>query len=102
MKKFGLYFAIGAAILIIGLVLQWYPNSIINGLEEQLKDTGLSSDERNKIQGALNSWKVHAITVFQPLSSILFVVGIIIIVYSVISGVFSVATSYKLVKTTER
>ena len=102
MKKFGLYFAIGAAILIVGLVLQWYPNSIIDGLEERLNDQTLPQDERNKLQGALNSWKIHSITTFQPLSSILFAVGIIIIIYSVISATFSIASSYRIVKAKEK
>lgn len=99
MKKFGIYFAIGSAILIVGLALQWYPNGIINGLKEGLKDTDLAIDEKNRMEGALNAWKIHTITTFQPLSSVLFAVGIIIIIYSVISEVFSVVTSYKIVKT---
>jgi len=99
MKKFGIYFAIGAAILIVGLALRYYPNGIIDGLEESLNDPNLSPDERNKIEGALNSWKVHQVTTFQPLSSILYAIGIIIIVYSVISAVFRLVTSYKIVKT---
>jgi hypothetical protein len=100
-KRFTFLFAVGAAILILGLVLQWYPISVVGGLEEKLKETGLSTDERNKFQGALDSWEVLQITTFQPLSSVLFAVGIIIIVYSVISGVFSIASSYKVVKKSE-
>ena len=98
MKRFAIYFAVGSAILIIGLALQYYPNGIINGLEERLKETNLPIDERDELQGALSSWKVHSITTFQPLSSILFAVGIIVIVYAVTVAVFSLATSYKLVK----
>lgn len=99
MKRFPVLFSIGATILILGLVLQWYPTSVIEGLKETLKEGNLSEDERSKLQGALNSWKVHNITTFQPLSSILLAVGIIIIVYAIISKIFQVASTYKIVKT---
>jgi hypothetical protein len=97
-----IFFAIGAAIPVIGLVLQWYPNSVIGGIQQTLSQGGLSADETNKLQGSLDSWKVWQITTFQPLSSILIAVGIIILVYSIIASVFSLASSYKVVKKTEK
>jgi len=99
-KRFTVLFSVGAIILIIGFMLQWYPSSVIGGLEERLSQSGLSQDERDKLQGALNSWRVWQITTFQPLSSVLLAVGIIILVYSVISAVFSIASGYRIVKTT--
>jgi hypothetical protein len=102
MKRFTVLFSVGAIILILGFLFQWYPSSVIGGLQERLKETGLSADERNKLEGALNSWKVWQITTFQPLSSILLAVGIIIIVYSIISAIFSIASSYKIVRTPEK
>jgi uncharacterized membrane protein YtjA (UPF0391 family) len=101
-SRFKILFAIGAVILVIGLVLQWYPTSIIEGLQERLKQTGLAQDERDKLQGSLNSWKIWQITTFQPLSSLLFAIGIIILVYSVIYGIFSITSSYKIVKKQEK
>ena len=94
-------FLAGAVILIIGLILQWYPTSIIGGMQERLKQSDVSTDERSKLVGALASWSIWQITLFQPLSSLLFAVGIIIMVYAVISGIFSVASSYKVVKKQE-
>ncbi len=101
-NRFKIYFTIGAVILVVGLIVQWYPASIIGGLEERLSQTNLTQDERNKLQGALNSWRIWQITTFQPLSSLLFAIGIIILVYSIIHGIFSIATSYKIVKNTEQ
>jgi len=97
-NRFKIFFAIGAVILIVGLVVQWYPTSIIDGLKERLNQTNISADEINKIQGELSSWDIWQITTFQPLSSLLFAVGIIILVYSVIQGIFSITSSYKVVK----
>lgn len=100
-KRFYVLFLVGAAILIIGLILQWYPTSIISAMQERLKQADVTADERAKLQGAIASWNIWQITTFQPLSSLLFAVGIIIMVYAVISGIFSVASSYKVVKKQE-
>jgi hypothetical protein len=97
-SRFKIFFAIGAVILVVGLVVQWYPTSIIDGMKERLKQTDVTADERGKLTGALASWSVWQITTFQPLSSLLFAVGIIILIYSVIHGIFSIASSYRVVK----
>jgi hypothetical protein len=104
-SHFKIFFAIGAAILVIGLVLQWYPTAVINGVNTRLSQLPMNStnqDEINKLQGQKASWDVWQITTFQPLSSILIAVGIIILVYSIIASVFSLASSYKVVKKTEK
>jgi ABC-type phosphate transport system permease subunit len=101
-NRFKILFAIGAVILVIGLVVRWYPSSIIEGLQTRLGQTGLAQDERDKLQGTLNSWQIWQITTFQPLSSLLFAVGIIILVYSVIYGIFTITSTYKIVKKQEK
>jgi hypothetical protein len=70
-------------------------------LEERLKATNLTTDERAKLQGALASWNVWEITTFQPMSSVLFAAGIMIMVYAVVSGIFTVTQSYRVVKKAE-
>jgi len=100
-KRFTVLFSAGVVILIIGLLLQWYPSSVVSGLEERLSHTDLSIDEQNKLEGELNSWQIWQITTFNPLSSILIAAGIIMVVYSVISTTFSIATSYKVVRKAE-
>jgi hypothetical protein len=85
----------------MGLVLQWYPTSIVDGMKERLKQTDVTADERNKLTGTLASWSIYQITLFQPLSSLFFAVGLIILVYSIIHGIFSIASSYKVVKKEE-
>jgi hypothetical protein len=101
-NRFKILFAIGTAILIAGLIVNWYPTSIINGMKERLKQTDVSTDERDKLEGALASWDIWQITLFQPLSSLLLAVGIITMVYSVIYGIFSIVSSYKVVKKEEK
>jgi len=101
-NRFKILFAIGAAILIVGLIVQWYPTSIISGMQERLRQSDVSQDERGKLTGSLASWNIWQITLFQPLSSLLFAVGIIILVYSIIYGIFSIASSYRVVKKEEK
>jgi hypothetical protein len=95
-------FAAGAVILVVGLVLSWYPSSVIGGLETRLNQSGLSQNEINTDQGALNSWQIWQITTFQPLSNVFITIGLIVMVYSVIAGIFSIASSRKVVKKTEK
>jgi hypothetical protein len=95
-------FAIGAVILVGGFLMSWYPSSVIGGLQTRLSQSGLSTNEISADQGALNSWQIWQITTFQPLSNIFVAVGIIIMVYSVIFGVFSIASSRRVVKKTEK
>ena len=97
-NRFTILFAIGAIILIVGLILSWYPNSVISGMKETLRQ-GLPQDEQNKYNGALSSWSIWQITVFQPASSLLTVIGAIIMVYAIVSKIFSLASSNNIEKT---
>jgi hypothetical protein len=101
-SNFKLLFAVGAVILVVGFLLSWYPSSVIGGLQTRLSQSGLSTNEYNTDQGALNSWQIWQITTFQPISYIFIAVGIIIMVYSVIAEIFSIATSRRVVKKTDK
>ena len=97
-RRFKLWFAIGAVILVVGFVLQWYPASVVGGLEERMSESDLSLDEFSKLEGARNSWRVWQITTFQPVSNVLIAVGIILLVYSVTHRIFSIVSSYKMTR----
>jgi len=88
------WFLIGAIVLLLGLVFQWYPASFISGMRERLTQPNLTTDERTAIQGNLNSWVIWQVGTFQPLSLTLFTAGILILVYSVLTALFSIASSY--------
>ena len=87
-KRFIALFAVGAIILVVGLILQWYPDSVIGERREQLKGS-LSTEERNKLQGALDSLIQWDMNTFEPLSDITLAIGFILIacaaIYSAIS-----------------
>jgi hypothetical protein len=91
---FKIWFAIGATVLLIGLALQWYPSSIIHGFNEQLALSNMSPYDINATRENLNSWKIMQAFVFQPTSIGFFTGGILILIYSVLSTVFSIASAY--------
>jgi hypothetical protein len=94
LTSFKVWFAVGAAVLLIGLALQWYPTSVIRGMRERLTQSDITPEERTEIQYDLNPWEINQITMFQPLSLAFFTGGILILVYAVLSAIFSIASIY--------
>ena len=91
---FKIWFAIGATVLLIGLALQWYPAAIIHGYNEQLALSNMSPYDVNATKENLNTWRTMQAFVFQPTSIGFFTAGILILMYSVLSTVFSIASAY--------
>lgn len=102
LRTFKKWFAIGAAVLLVGLALQWFPNSVVNGINERLTQTNLTAEQTNNLQDQLNSWNVWQASVFQPLSIFFFTAGIIMLIYSILSALFSIASSYTTAKKEEK
>lgn len=98
-NQFTILFAIGAVILVLGLFFSWYPNSVISGMNEIKQQGGLSPTEQNKYDEALGSLNIWQITVFNPASSVLSVIGLIIIVYAVIQKIFALSSNNNIDKT---
>jgi len=94
LTSFKVWFAVGAAVLLIGLALQWYPTSVIRGMRERLTQSDITPEERTQIQYDLDPWEINQITMFQPLSLAFFTGGILILVYAVLSAIFSIASIY--------
>ncbi len=88
---FPLIFAIGAIILVVGLVFSYYPNSVIAGLQGRLYSG--TEQEQWMYQGSLNWWQIEQLTVYQPISYLLIISGVIVMIYSVLSKIFSIASS---------
>jgi hypothetical protein len=77
--------AAGAVILVVGFLFQWYPINHINGLKTSLKQPNLMIEEIWKLQGSFDWWSTQQITVFQPVSLLLYALGGILLVYSMIN-----------------
>jgi hypothetical protein len=87
---------------LIGLVLQRYPASVIGGMRERLTQSDVTPDEKTAIQEDLDSWRIQQITLLQP-ASLWFVTGsILILIYPILSSLFSLASDYLVAKRTEK
>jgi hypothetical protein len=97
-QTYKLWFLIGATVLLIGLVLQWYPTAFINGATDRLARSNLTTDQRTAIQDDINTWTIWQDSTFQPLSLIFFTAGILILIYSILSALYSLASDYLISK----
>jgi hypothetical protein len=101
LQSFKILFAIGATVLLIGLVFQWYPASVIGGMRERLTQSSVTTEERTSIQDSLDYWNIQQIMLLQPASLVFTAVGILILIYSVLSTLLSIASGYTAAKRKE-
>jgi hypothetical protein len=92
------WFLIGAAVLLIGLVLQWYPTAFINGLTDRLALSKLTDAQRTSIQDNINTWTIWQDSILQPISMVFFTAGILTLIYSILSALYSLASDYLISK----
>ena len=84
LKDFTVLFFLGSAILITGLIVILYFNSNIESLQIQLQETGLTPAQRATLQRSLNDLQLNRISLIEPFSYIVMVIGLIIMLFSVI------------------
>lgn len=89
-KAFVVLFIIGAGILIIGIFLSTYTDSVIGGIQEILNQGNLSQDQRNYFEGMLNWWNVQKITFYSPVAYLLTVIGVIIVIFSIVYSALAI------------
>jgi len=90
LKDFTILFSFGATILIIGFLVISYANSNIESFQFQLQQSGLTLVQRATLQANLNSWQIDKITLLEPFSHVVMIVGSIIMVFSVIYSVLAI------------
>lgn len=72
--------------VVMGLILSWYPSSIVSGMNSA------SIQEMSLDDGAVASWNLYQNAIFQPVLNMLTVVGVITMGYVVLSKVFTVVS----------
>jgi len=80
-NRFGAFFWAGVALLVLGVGIFWYANSVVQA-EELLLQGNLTVIERDRISGSLAWWRIALITVYNPMSLVLIIVGIFCILYA--------------------
>lgn len=84
MKKVGRLFVVGAILLVVGYLVQWYPNTVIVGLEDRLENPGLPQDRRSDLLYTIDWWETQRIAVFNPVGTIFMIVGLLVVVYAIV------------------
>jgi hypothetical protein len=91
-EKFKRFFVLGAVLVIVALIVWLYPTitiGSINGKLEMLSLKGQLTDAEREMQTQLRYtkawWEMIQATTFYPITTLLFVIGLIIIVYGVIT-----------------
>jgi hypothetical protein len=73
----------GIIALAIAIILSWFPTWNINNIQAQINSGDLSIPAY-KLTESLQYWQIANITVFQPVSMLLYTVAIILLVAGVI------------------
>jgi hypothetical protein len=80
-NRFGAFFWGGVALLVLGIGIFSYANSVVQALEQSLQGN-LTTIERDRISGSLAWWRIALITTYDPLSLVFIVVGVFCILYA--------------------
>ena len=84
---FTLIFIIASGLLLASLFLSWYPHSVIESMEAQLNQGGLTQSEIDNLQGSLLWWSVQGIFHYGTASSFMLASGILVLVYALVNYV---------------
>ena len=85
--KFPLLFVVASGLLLAGFLLAWYPRSVIESMEAQLNQGGLTQSEIDNLQGALPWWRAQGIFYYGSASNFVIASGIIVLVYAIVYSV---------------
>lgn len=80
-NKLTAIFLTGTILLIIGVALWLYTNSVIQGHEQLLNNPNITQQEKWNYEGSLEWWKMAKITTYDPIAVILITAGLIALLY---------------------
>jgi hypothetical protein len=87
-NKISVFFWIGATLILAGIILSVYVDSIIKMDEEKLFFGDLPpGEERWALEGSYEWWRMARITIYDPLSIVLISVGLVALTYSFILAI---------------
>jgi len=85
--KFTLIFIIASGLLLAGFFLAWYPHSVIESMEAQLEQGGLTQSEIDNLQSSLPWWRAQGIFYYESASNFVIASGILTLVYAIVYSV---------------
>ena len=90
-KIFALIFALGVILVFVAAAIPLYPQSVISKLQSNLDSGQLSQQDTWDQEGSLRWWKLALWQTYQPISSVINNAGLLMIILSVLYGVFALA-----------
>jgi len=85
--KITIIFIIGATLILAGITLSIYTDTIIKIHEEKLFLWNLTQEEKWQTEGSLKWWRMAKITIYDPAATLLIATGLITIVYAIILAI---------------
>jgi disulfide bond formation protein DsbB len=87
-NKISVFFWIGAILILVGIILSVYVDSVIKMHEEKLFFGDLlEGPEKWALEGSYEWWRMARITIYDPLSIISIAVGLVALIYSFILAI---------------
>jgi len=86
-KRLTAIFGTGAILLITGISLWLYTNSVIQTHEQLLSNTNLTLEEKWRYEGSLQWWKTARITTYDPIAVTLITIGLVAILYTILYAI---------------
>lgn len=88
-NKIAVSFWLGAVLILAGIIVSLYVDSVIKVHEEKLFSpfSNLTQEEKWALEGSYVWWRMARITFYYPLSIILIAVGLVVLSYSFISAI---------------
>ena len=90
-RNFALIFALGVILISIAAAIQLFPQSVISQLQSNLDSGQLSQQDAWDQEASLRWWKLALWQTYQPMSSVINSAGMLMIILSVLYGVFALA-----------
>ena len=83
-NKIAASFWIGAILILSGIGLSVYVDSVVRSHEEKLFSpfSNLTPQEKWDLEGSLEWWRIARITIYNPLSIMLIAVGLVALIHS--------------------
>lgn len=88
-NRISVFFWLGAVLILAGIVVSLYVDSVIKVHEERLFSpfSNLTQEEKWALEGSYQWWRMARITFYYPLSIILIAVGLVALSYSFILAI---------------
>ena len=80
-NRFGVFLWAGVVLLVLGLGILLYVNSVVTA-HEQMLQSDLTSGERDRMNGSLTWWRIAQITFYNPICIIFIVAGVFCVLYA--------------------